>query len=39
MLHEGRIRTCGTVDQIKESDDLFLRSFIEGKPELTEMAS
>ena len=39
MLHEGRIRTSGTVDQIKESDDLFLRSFLEGKPELTEKAS
>ncbi len=39
MLYDGRIRTCGTVDEIKESDDLLLRSFIEGRPELTEMAS
>ena len=39
MLHEGRIRTCGTVDEIKGSDDLLLRSFIEGRPELTENAS
>ena len=39
MLHEGRIRTCGSVDEIKESDDLLLRSFIEGRPELTEKAS
>jgi len=39
MLHDGRIRICGTVDEIKESDDLLLRSFIEGRPELTEMAS
>ena len=39
MLHDGRIRTCGTVDEIKESDDLLLRSFLEGRPELTEMAS
>ena len=39
MLHDGRIRTSGTVDEIKESDDLLLRSFIEGRPELTERAS
>jgi ABC-type transporter Mla maintaining outer membrane lipid asymmetry ATPase subunit MlaF len=39
MLHEGRIRTSGTVDEIKGSDDLLLRSFIEGRPELTENAS
>ncbi len=39
MLHDGRIRTFGTVDEIKESDDLLLRSFLEGKPELAEMAS
>ena len=39
MLYEGQIRTCGTVDEIKESDDLLLRSFIEGRPELTEKAS
>jgi phospholipid/cholesterol/gamma-HCH transport system ATP-binding protein len=39
MLHEGRIRTSGTVGEIKESDDLLLRSFIEGRPELTERAS
>jgi phospholipid/cholesterol/gamma-HCH transport system ATP-binding protein len=39
MLYDGRIRTSGTVDEIKESDDLLLRSFLEGKPELAEMAS
>jgi phospholipid/cholesterol/gamma-HCH transport system ATP-binding protein len=39
MLHDGRIRTCGTVDEIRESDDLLLRSFLEGRPELTEKAS
>ena len=39
MLYDGRIRTCGTVDEIKASDDLLLRSFIEGRPELTEKAS
>ena len=39
MLYDGRIRTSGTVDQIKESDDPLLRSFIEGRPELAERAS
>ena len=39
MLYDGRIRTCGTVDEIKESEDLLLRSFIEGRPELTDKAS
>ena len=39
MLHEGRVRVSGTVDEIKQSDDLLLRSFIEGRPELTEIAS
>ena len=39
MLHDGRIRICGTVDEIRESDDLLLRSFIEGRPELAEEAS
>ena len=39
MLHDGRIRIFGTVDEIKESDDLLLRSFLEGRPELTERAS
>ena len=38
MLYDGRIRTSGTVDEIKESDDPLLRSFIEGRPELAEMA-
>ncbi len=39
MLHEGRIRTSGTVDEIKESRDPLLRSFLEGRPELAERAS
>jgi phospholipid/cholesterol/gamma-HCH transport system ATP-binding protein len=39
MLYDGRIRICGTVDEIKGSDDLLLRSFLEGRPELTEKAS
>ena len=39
MLHEGRIRTSGTIDEIKESGDPLLRSFLEGRPELAERAS
>ena len=39
MLHDGRIRTSGTVDEIRASDDLLLRSFIAGRPELAEKAS
>ena len=39
MLYEGRIRTSGTVDEIRASDDPLLRSFIEGRPELAENAS
>jgi phospholipid/cholesterol/gamma-HCH transport system ATP-binding protein len=36
MLYDGRIRTSGTVDEIKESNDPLLRSFIEGRLELAE---
>ena len=39
MLHEGRIRTSGTIDEIKESRDPLLRSFLDGRPELAERAS
>ena len=39
MLHEGRLRVIGTVREIQESDDLFLRAFIEGRPELMESTS
>jgi len=39
MLYDGRIRICGTVDEIRGSDDLLLRSFLEGRPELAERAS
>lgn len=34
MLHRGRVRTVGTPDEIRGSDDLVVRSFIEGRPEL-----
>ena len=39
MLHDGRIRICGTVDEIRGSDDPLLRSFLEGRPELAKRAS
>ena len=39
MLYEGRIWTSGTVEEIKESRDPLLRSFLEGRPELAERAS
>ncbi len=39
MLHEGRLRVIGTVREIQESDDAFLRAFIEGRPELMESTS
>lgn len=39
MLHEGRLRFIGTVREIQESDDAFLRAFIEGRPELMESTS
>ena len=39
VLHEGRLRVIGTVREIQESDDLFLRAFIEGRPELMESTS
>ena len=39
MLHHGRLRVIGTVDQIRESDDLLLRAFIEGRPELMQSTS
>ena len=36
MLHDGRLRTIGTVGEIRESDDPLIRAFIEGRPELME---
>jgi phospholipid/cholesterol/gamma-HCH transport system ATP-binding protein len=32
MLHEGSIRQCGSVDQIRASHDPVVRQFIEGRP-------
>ncbi len=39
MLHEGRIRTSGTVEEIQQTDDPVVRAFIEGRPELMDAAS
>ena len=38
MLHEGRLRTVGTVAETQESTDPLLRAFVEGRPELMESA-
>ncbi len=32
MLHEGRVRQVGTVEQIQQSTDPIVRQFIEGRP-------
>ncbi len=32
MLHEGRIRQVGTVEEIQQSTDPIVRQFIEGRP-------
>ena len=34
MLYEGKVRSVGTVDEIKHSTDPVVRQFIEGKPHL-----
>ena len=39
MLYEGRMRTVGTVDEIRNSEDPLVRAFIEGRPELMEGVS
>ncbi len=39
MLYDGRVRTVGSVEAIRESTDPLLRAFIEGRPELMEEAS
>lgn len=39
MLYDGRVRTVGSVEAIRESTDPLLRAFIEGRPELMEDAS
>src|SRR5919112_716629 len=39
MLYRGRVRTVGTVDEIRESDDPIVRQFIEGRATLDESAA
>ena len=40
MLHRGRVRFCGTIDELKTSRDKFVRDFIEGRaPESEDVAS
>jgi phospholipid/cholesterol/gamma-HCH transport system ATP-binding protein len=34
MLYEGRVRSVGTVDEIRHTDDPVVRQFIEGRPVL-----
>ncbi len=34
MLHEGRVRWVGTVDEIRATRDPVVRQFIEGRPDL-----
>jgi phospholipid/cholesterol/gamma-HCH transport system ATP-binding protein len=34
MLHDGRVRQVGTVEEIRHTDDSVVRDFIEGRPSL-----
>ena len=34
MLYEGKVRQCGTVEEIKHTEDPVVRQFIEGRPTL-----
>jgi phospholipid/cholesterol/gamma-HCH transport system ATP-binding protein len=34
MLYQGKVRQCGTVDEIRLSDDPVVRQFVEGRAEL-----
>jgi phospholipid/cholesterol/gamma-HCH transport system ATP-binding protein len=38
MLHEGGIRTVGTPEEIRASDDPIVKGFVEGRPELVRRA-
>ena len=33
LLYQGQVRTVGTVEEIKNSDDPLVRGFVEGRPE------
>lgn len=39
MLHEGRCRFVGTPDEVRGTDDPVVKGFMEGRPELMEVAS
>ena len=39
MLHDGQNRFEGTPQDFKETDDLVVKGFIEGRPDLLERAS
>ena len=34
MLYQGKVRQCGTVDEIRLSDDAVVRQFVEGRAEI-----
>ena len=36
MLYQGRVQQVGTVDEIRNTDDLIVKQFIEGRPTLEE---
>ena len=38
MLHEGRVRQVGTVDEIRNSSDEVVRQFVEGRADLDDHA-
>jgi phospholipid/cholesterol/gamma-HCH transport system ATP-binding protein len=38
MLHEGKVRQVGTVEEIRDTTDPIVRQFIEGRPSLDEVA-
>jgi phospholipid/cholesterol/gamma-HCH transport system ATP-binding protein len=38
MLYEGRVRQVGTVDEIRHTTDPIVRQFIEGRPDLEDIA-
>jgi phospholipid/cholesterol/gamma-HCH transport system ATP-binding protein len=39
MLYRGRVRTVGSVDEIRDSQDPVVRQFIEGRPTMDEDAT
>jgi phospholipid/cholesterol/gamma-HCH transport system ATP-binding protein len=39
MLYEGKIRFVGTPAELRACDDVVVRSFVEGRPELLEVAT